>query len=159
MARFGLLLAVAIGGAAGSLARWGAVSAVDGQTAVVVFGCNVLGSLILGALLGQREGLSERTFGLIGVGFAGGFTTFSTFAVDVASRLDDGLLLSAAGNGFGTPIAAVVAAGVGYRFSRIGGAKLLAGRRGRTGRKRRVGAKAKTRLDGRHLRRFRRRRS
>ena len=150
MARFGLLLAVAFGGAVGSLARWAAVSSVDNQRTAVVFGLNVAGSLLLGALVGQAEALGDRRMALLGTGFAGGLTTFSTFAVSVAQRLEDGQLLDAAANGIGTPAAAVVAAGIGYRFSRIGGAQLMArssARRKRGGS--RVRGPARSRLRGR----------
>lgn len=126
MARFGPLFMVAIGGALGSLIRWGAVSVVDDRAALVVFGCNIVGSLFLGALLGQRERLTGTGFSLLGTGLAGGLTTFSTFAVDVARRLDEGQLLSAFGNGIATPTVAVVAAGLGYRGSRHAGTAMLA---------------------------------
>lgn len=137
MARFGLLLAVALGGAVGSVARWAAVTSVDDQRSMVIFGLNVAGSLLLGALVGQQEALGDQRMALLGTGFAGGLTTFSTFAVSVAQGLEDGRLLDAAANGFGTPVTAVVAAGIGYRFSRIGGAMVMA----RSAARRRRGAR------------------
>lgn len=131
MARFGVVLAVVIGGAVGALARWGAVTAFVDQESLVVLALNVAGSLVLGAVIGQRERLSELTFSGIGPGFCGGLTTFSTFAVDVAQRLDDGMILSGFGNALATPAAAVVAAGLGYQSSRRLGPVLLNRRGGR----------------------------
>ncbi len=124
MARFGSLLAVAIGGAFGSLARWGLLSQ-GGENAetLILFGINVVGSLLLGGLIGNRERLSDERFALLGTGFAGGLTTFSTFAVAIAQDLEDGALLSALTNGLGTMAAAVVAGGLGYRLSRVTGAR------------------------------------
>lgn len=122
MARFGPLVAVAIGGGMGSLGRWGALSlAGDDRAAVTIFVLNVVGSLLLGWLIGQRERLTEDRFALVGTGLAGGLTTFSTYAVDIADRLENGHLLTATTNGVGTPLLALMAAGVGYRASRAVG--------------------------------------
>ncbi len=102
----------------GSFARWGAVAAVAEQWAdLTVFGLNVVGSLLLGLLLGQRDRFADEQFALIGVGFAGGLTTFSNFAVAVASRLESGELLSASAYGVFTLGATLIAAGLGYRLS------------------------------------------
>ena len=60
--------------------------------------------------------MKENQFLAMGAGFTGGFTTFSTFAVDVAEMLDGGRLGDAAVNGAGTALCALVAAGLGYRL-------------------------------------------
>ena len=118
------LVAVALGGAVGSLARWALVglspSAADDAT---VAGINVAGSFLLGWLLGRRERMDPDRLLAIGTGFAGGLTTFSSYAVTVATDLDQGALLAAAGNGLGTPVAALLAAGLGFRSSRLLGAR------------------------------------
>jgi CrcB protein len=47
-----------------------------------ILGINVVGSFALGACVGwHRE--SPRLWALVGVGFCGGLTTFSTFSLDV----------------------------------------------------------------------------
>ena len=126
------LLAVALGGAAGSLVRWGLVAlGPDARSALIVFGANAVGSLLLGALIGRREQLEPDVFAAIGTGFCGGLTTFSSYAVAVAVGLEDGRLLDAFGNGLGTPIVALLAAGLGYRVSRLTGARTTR-RRGRS---------------------------
>ncbi|MEM7273267.1 MAG: CrcB family protein [Actinomycetota bacterium] len=134
MTRVGPLLAVALGGAVGTLARWGILESIteDGRS-VAVFGCNVVGSLLVGAIAGQRERVSARWHRLLATGFAGGLTTFSTYAVEVASLLDDGSVGAATVTGAVTPIAAVASAGVGYRGSRLAAVAML-GRRRRRGR-------------------------
>lgn len=120
------LLAVAIGGAMGTLARWGMVSLTGpDRHAVTILGLNVLGSLILGLALGHRERLDDDRFNLIGSGFAGGLTTFSTYAVSVAQNLEDGELLAAAGTGFGTVVAAFLAGGLAYRLARLSGSRRI----------------------------------
>ena len=91
-AMWGNILLVALGGAAGSVARYltvlGAARIVPGFPAGVM-AANVLGSFVIGVLAvvltGPRAGLSP----LLVVGFLGGFTTFSTFSLD-ALRLWDG---------------------------------------------------------------------
>lgn len=70
---------VAAGGALGAVARYGLSTAFPGLWTIAVI--NIAGSLLLGvlaALVGPDRLL--RLF--LGVGVLGGFTTFSTFAVD-----------------------------------------------------------------------------
>lgn len=118
--RYGALLAVAGGGAIGSLTRWGAQSLVpDGQVDRVTLGLNVAGSLLVGVLVAHRLRISDGWYQLVATGFAGGLTTFSTFAVAVASRLEDGALLDALGYSLSTVVAALLAAGIGYRLGRL----------------------------------------
>lgn len=121
------LSAVALGGAAGSLVRWGvlelATSGPDplpGTTtpgmSLALLVINVLGSLLLGVLLARQDLMRQNQFLAMGAGFTGGLTTFSTFAVDVAEMLDSGRIAEAATNGLGTALGALVAAGLGYRL-------------------------------------------
>ena len=92
----GPIAAIAVGGGLGTLARYGleraVVTAADGfpwATLVV----NVLGSLLLGVVVTL---VSERWPGdrylrpLVAVGFCGGFTTFSTLAVEIDQRIQHG---------------------------------------------------------------------
>lgn len=80
-----VVLLVALGGAAGSVLRWGLEAWVDGGgggpwgTLVV----NVLGCLLMGALLTWRRLPSVPDWAppLLGTGVLGGFTTFSGYAV------------------------------------------------------------------------------
>jgi CrcB protein len=80
-------LLVALAGAAGVLARYGIGAAIAGPWAIV--GVNVAGSFALGVLVGGGYG-SEQVRTALGVGFLGGFTTFSTFSLKVVQDIDAG---------------------------------------------------------------------
>jgi CrcB protein len=53
-----------------------------------IVGVNVVGSFLIGVLAGA--GASEDVRAVAGVGFLGGFTTFSTFSLDVFADLEAG---------------------------------------------------------------------
>lgn len=111
-------MAVAVGGMIGSLGRWAAVNGVGAdRSTVTILVLNIVGSILMGGLLARREGLTDEWFALLGAGFAGGLTTFSTYAVSVAQRLEQGALLSAAANGLSTLALTLLGAGLGYRLS------------------------------------------
>jgi CrcB protein len=80
-----LAVAVAVGGALGSAARYGLAQAWPTPPHGFpwsTFLTNVTGCLAIGLLLGVRRTRSVRAFAATGV--LGGFTTFSTFAVEGA---------------------------------------------------------------------------
>jgi len=81
------ILAVGIGGFLGSVARYITVKAVDDKLNAVfpygTFTVNVVGSLLLGiiyTLALRKAGVTENWRLFLGAGFCGGFTTFSAFA-------------------------------------------------------------------------------
>ena len=77
-------LAFALGGGLGAVARHALGRALPQRAPLATLLVNVLGSLLLGiALVGIGEGASAATEELRRalVGFCGGFTTFSSFAV------------------------------------------------------------------------------
>ncbi|MBC2643610.1 MULTISPECIES: fluoride efflux transporter CrcB [unclassified Rhodococcus (in: high G+C Gram-positive bacteria)] len=76
------VLLVGLGGALGATTRYLAGRYVDSYRSfpVATFVVNVAGCLILGLLAGAS--LSAQTFALLGTGFCGGLTTYSTFAVE-----------------------------------------------------------------------------
>lgn len=78
-----VLLLVAVGGATGAVARYGLsvlLPAAPGGLPVATLLTNLLGCLLLGLLVGRhREHPVLRP--LLGTGLLGGFTTFSTLAL------------------------------------------------------------------------------
>ena len=91
------LLAVATGGAVGSVCRYLITVAsiaipggwtLLGTTLVNVVGCAAIGGFAEVVLV--TNSVSERTQLLIRVGFLGGLTTFSTFAGESAALADEG---------------------------------------------------------------------
>ena len=87
------LIAVGLGGAAGSMARYAlSYGVLAGHTLLGfpagTFAVNAVGSLLIGILL---EGLSSSAAAwLLVVGFCGGLTTFSTFSADAVRLLRAG---------------------------------------------------------------------
>ncbi|WP_380171404.1 fluoride efflux transporter CrcB [Kineococcus sp. DHX-1] len=75
---------------------------------------NVLGSLVLGFLTGLvLNGADPQWRLVLGVGFCGGFTTFSTAMTDTVRLARDGSVRLALGNLLGTLAATVTAAAFG----------------------------------------------
>lgn len=121
--RIPLIGLVFLGGAAGTAARAavaGAVPAAPGSWPWATFGINIVGAFLLGLLLevlARREavvGSSHRGRFLLGTGALGGFTTYSTFAVETV-RL--GLPL-AVGYAALTTVLGIAAAALGFRLAR-----------------------------------------
>ena len=75
---------------------------IDARFPLGTFVVNILGSLVLGlvtGLLATRALPHADSLRLaLGVGFCGGFTTFSTFEYENHALLEDGLWLTAAAN-------------------------------------------------------------
>ena len=91
------LLAVALGSAAGGVARYLLTRVVQdridvafpyGTLAVNILGCLLLGVILQAALSSGR--MSEATQLLLTTGFCGGFTTFSTFSYEGVRLIQDG---------------------------------------------------------------------
>ncbi|WP_420750057.1 fluoride efflux transporter CrcB [Rhodococcus sp. O3] len=77
------VLFVALGGGAGAVVRYLAGRYIRSYRSVPVatLTVNVFGCALLGALSGAAA-LSPDLFALLGSGFCGGLTTYSTFAVE-----------------------------------------------------------------------------
>jgi CrcB protein len=95
--------AIFLGGMAGALVRAGLVEAVgDGAPGWpwVTLGVNVAGAFLLGYFitrLQERLPLSSYKRPLLGTGFCGALTTFSTMQVELLKMLDAGRIGVAAG--------------------------------------------------------------
>ena len=87
--------AVAAGGLVGAVTRWAVLEVfeVRGDFSWPILALNLGGSFVLGVVLAE-EWTHPRAHLLLhdaaGIGFCGGLTTFSTFALEVARLLDDG---------------------------------------------------------------------
>jgi CrcB protein len=109
-----ILLMVCLGAALGAPARYLADRAIQSRhDSVFPWGTltvNVVGSLILGTLvgLGTRHHLPAEVLAAVGTGFCGALTTYSTFGFETVRLVEDGARLYAVLN-----VAASVAAGCG----------------------------------------------
>jgi CrcB protein len=99
------LLLVASGGVLGAEARY-AVTSV-GHPLWAVLAVNVVGGLLIGLLTGAGPSPGARLF--LGVGVLGGFTTFSTYAVQGRDLLAAGDWGRAAAYLVGTPVLVLAA--------------------------------------------------
>lgn len=114
-----LLLTVAVAGGAGAALRLAVDGAINSlrrsdfplATSVI----NITGSLLLGLLTGLTFPAtgSPTWLSIAGGGLLGGYTTFSTAAVESVQLLAHGKFRAAALNSLGMLIAAVVAAAAG----------------------------------------------
>jgi CrcB protein len=81
---------VGVAGLGGVLARYALSTPFHGSTLPwITVAINVAGSFLLGMLV-TVHGLSDELRTALGVGFLGGFTTFSTFSVQVVLDVDAG---------------------------------------------------------------------
>jgi len=87
-------LTVAFGGVFGAGVRWVLQTRFSlsayGEIPWMVLTVNIIGCSFLGVLLGKE--VNQKIYLLLGVGFCGGMTTFSTFAVDAAFLMRDSLV-------------------------------------------------------------------
>jgi len=144
----GPMAAIAGGGALGTLARYVIERAVVVSPTGLpwaTLSVNVLGSFLLGVvvtLVVERWPTDRYLRPLVAVGFCGGFTTFSTLAVEIDRRIQHGHIGVAAAYlglslvaGFGAALAGITLAGGRLHPSLTGSSipdpDLLAGDEGR----------------------------
>jgi CrcB protein len=114
------VLFVFVAGGAGVLARYGISNHFHGDALVwATVGINVTGSFLLGVLLVfSPDWLSGQTRAALGVGFLGGFTTFSTFSVQAFDDIEAGLPGRAFVYVAVSVLAGIGAAAAGYYLAR-----------------------------------------
>jgi CrcB protein len=112
-------LLVAVGGVCGVLARYGIGKATLHTDALLwsTVGINVVGSFLLG-LLAAESWFSRDVREALGVGFLGGFTTFSTFSVQVVLDVDGGEPWRAGAYLAASVLGGIAAATCGYVLGR-----------------------------------------
>lgn len=120
-----IVLAVAIGGAAGALLRFAAGELVHGRLGrefpYGTLSVNVLGSLCIGLFyvwLVERAALSETWRLALIVGLLGSFTTFSSFSLETLQLVDRGELLAAMVNVLASVVLCLAACGAGLWLAR-----------------------------------------
>ncbi len=117
-------LMVAVGGAVGACARYAVyniavITGFTSQLATVVV--NVLGALAIGVLyvvITERSGLQSYGQQLLGVGFLGAFTTYSTYSLDALRMLERGEAGMALLYLVGTMLMCLVATWLGLSLTR-----------------------------------------
>jgi CrcB protein len=120
------IVVVALGGAIGSVARFLVGTWYVQRFGVgfpwATFGINVVGALLIGVVLQiaqVRADFSPYLRLFIAVGILGGFTTFSTFAYEIASLSREGLSLASVAYAVGSVAAGVLAVIAGLAIGRI----------------------------------------
>ncbi len=99
-------IAVAVGGAIGAVSRFGLsrwIQTISRHRDYPwgIFVCNVLGCLLMGILAGiliHRFALGPVWRAALLIGVLGGFTTFSSFTLDIVTMIQAGQLTSALSN-------------------------------------------------------------
>jgi CrcB protein len=112
-------LLVGIGGLAGVLARYG-ITRLTLHTEALLWSTvaiNIVGSFLLGLLVSE-DWFSRDIREAIGVGFLGGFTTFSTFSAQIILETDAGQPITAGIYLFTSVIGGIGAAGFGFWLGR-----------------------------------------
>lgn len=121
--RADVVTAVAAGGALGAIARWAVAEALPhdpGGFPWSTFSVNVVGCFLIGVLMVLVvERWSHRPLArpFLGTGVLGGFTTFSTYAVDTRGLLAAGQPAVAATYLVGTLAVGLLAVVVGLRLT------------------------------------------
>jgi CrcB protein len=116
-----ILLAIAVGGALGAAARWALAEALPHAHDVFPWStllANVAGCFALGVLMVvvvERLPSSRLVRPFVGTGLLGGFTTFSTYAVDTRDLLAAGRPALAATYLFATLVLCLLAVVVALR--------------------------------------------
>ncbi|HEV2591201.1 MAG TPA: CrcB family protein [Gaiellaceae bacterium] len=119
------VVAIAVGGALGALARYGLVSWVTGRTTGVfpwgTFLVNITGAFVIGVLfsvLRHKEWGSHALHSALIVGFLGAYTTFSTLMIDSYTLSEHRAFFMAAANVLGSCSAGLVAVYLGVLAGR-----------------------------------------
>ncbi len=120
-----MLLALALAGGLGAVARFVVDGAArerwGGRFPYGVLAVNASGSLLLGLVAGLVlfTGAPGELRLVVGTGFCGGYTTFSTASVDTVRLAQQGRTLAAVANGLGTLLLTLLAGGAGLLLSRL----------------------------------------
>ncbi|MEA2686579.1 MAG: fluoride exporter [Actinomycetota bacterium] len=115
----GLVVAGAVGAPARYLLDGWVRDRTGGDRPWGTFAVNASGSLILGVVAGLAlyHGLPETSRVVLGTGFCGAYTTFSTFTFATVTLVEDGLTAAAVVNALGTLLVCAGAAAAGLALA------------------------------------------
>lgn len=118
------LLFIFVGGGLGSVVRYGLSKFLNMGFVFPIgtFAVNILGSLILGFIMGTviKNNLNMSPFVLfLTVGFCGGFTTFSAFALENLNFLKNGDYASFASYTAASLLIGILAVFIGFWISKF----------------------------------------
>jgi CrcB protein len=117
-----LYLLVALGGALGSMARYGAQSLAlarfGDRFPVGTLAVNLFGAALMGLLVGSASGRSASLLVFLGTGILGGFTTYSAFNQEVLNLAVRGEVLKAFGYALATLVGALACGGACFALGR-----------------------------------------
>lgn len=119
------LLGVAVAGAVGAPTRFALDQWVRSRTGGLfpwgTFLINVTGSLVLGVVAGLAlyHGLGRLPATVIGTGFCGAYTTFSTFSFETVRLVEEGRLEAAVRNAAGSLVLGLAAAAAGLALAAL----------------------------------------
>ncbi len=128
-----ILAVISAGGVLGSLARWALSLALmhrPGSFAWSTFAVNMLGSFLLGVLMVLVSDVWSPRYlrPFLGVGVLGGFTTFSTYMLDVHDQIAAGRLGTAGIYLAASLLGGLLSVWLGLRVTRPVAARLVARR-------------------------------
>ena len=120
-----ILLWVFLGGGLGSSLRYGLhllFKNTSSQYPIGTFTANLIGCLLIGIFFGilhKLDVMKEEAYFFFIVGFSGGLTTFSSFALDNVHLFKSGSLLQPLIYSFGSIIMGILMVVIGLWFSKI----------------------------------------
>ncbi len=115
------VLLVFLGGCFGAVARYATDRLVQRRHDVVfpwgTFLVNMAGSALLGLVAGAATASTHWLVLLVGTGFCGALTTFSTFSFETFRLLEDGSRLAAARNVVASVLVGLACVTAGYQLA------------------------------------------
>jgi len=117
----GFVIAAAVGAPLRYLVDGAIAERAEGVFPWGTFVINASGSLVLGVLtgLGLYHAFPKVPKVILGTGFCGSYTTFSTFTYETVELLEEGALNEAARNAFGTILVGAGAAALGLALAAL----------------------------------------
>ena len=117
--------AFVLAGGVGATLRYLVDGSIDDRTEGVfpwgTFVINVSGSLLLGLVTGLTlyHAFPKAPRVVLGTGFCGAYTTFSTFSFETVRLIEEGAYAEAMSNAFGTLVISALGAGAGLALAAL----------------------------------------